>query len=67
MAIKKVGSEYKEVTPIKNETSLPENTCKFYCNICGDALTEIIGSNKALTEKIFNCEKCKIIIIKESN
>jgi hypothetical protein len=60
MAIKKVGSEYKEVTPI---VPVPINE-KHFCNVCGEALTEIISSNKSSIEKIFNCEKCKIIVIK---
>jgi predicted SprT family Zn-dependent metalloprotease len=60
MAIKKIGSEYREITPI-TPASTDE---KYFCNTCGEALTKIIGSDKSSAERIFNCEKCKIIVIK---
>ena len=51
MAIKKVGTEYKEIKPIQTMAVNLEQNC---CNCCGNTCTSQINDS---VEKI--CDKCK--------
>ena len=54
MAIKKVGTEYKEIKPIAT------NIEQFSCNCCG---TTFISDIHNTSSRIIICEKCKATIV----